>query len=174
MNEAGNAPAGSWTIGLMDGLYRFCVWVSGLSIAIMSLIIPWGIFARYVLGTGSQWPEPVAIQLMVLFTFFGAAAAYRVGAHIAVGLLTDALPHGARRAIGVLADLLVMALCIFLLVWGGKLAMETMNQTIAEIPWMPVGITYLPLPLGALVTLAFVLEKLRFGSQHERPVMQMD
>ena len=43
----------------------------------MSLIIPWGVFTRYVLGTGSQWPEPIAIMLMVVFTFLGAAAAYR-------------------------------------------------------------------------------------------------
>ena len=68
----------------------------------MSLIIPWGIFTRYVLGTGSQWPEPIAIQLMVLFTFLGAAVAYRAGSHIAVAMLTDRLPeaaapHPARR-----------------------------------------------------------------------------
>ena len=39
----------------------------------MCLIIPWGVFARYVLGIGSQWPEPIAILMMVVFTFFGAA-----------------------------------------------------------------------------------------------------
>ena len=45
----------------------------------MSLIIPVGVFTRYVLGIGSQWPEPIAILLMVMFTFVGAAAAYRAG-----------------------------------------------------------------------------------------------
>ncbi len=39
---------------LLDGVYLLCIWVSGLSIALMSLIIPWGVYARYVLGTGSQ------------------------------------------------------------------------------------------------------------------------
>ncbi|MEY4585556.1 MAG: hypothetical protein RJB10_2053, partial [Pseudomonadota bacterium] len=37
-----------------DALYLACIWISGASIFIMSLIIPWGIFTRYVLGTGSQ------------------------------------------------------------------------------------------------------------------------
>ena len=55
-----------------DALYLACIWVAGISIFVMSLIIPWGIFTRYVLGTGSQWPEPIAILLMVIFTFFGA------------------------------------------------------------------------------------------------------
>ena len=55
----------------------------------MSLIIPVGVFTRYVLGYGAQWPEPIAILLMVVFTFIGAAAAYRAGGHIAVAMLTD-------------------------------------------------------------------------------------
>ena len=51
---------------LFDRLYLLCIWISGISIFLMSLIIPWGVFARYVLGTGSSWPEPVAVLLMVL------------------------------------------------------------------------------------------------------------
>ncbi|MDP1564976.1 MAG: TRAP transporter small permease, partial [Polaromonas sp.] len=62
------------TLRFNDWLYLACIWISGLSIFAMSLIIPWGIFTRYVLGTGSQWPEPISILLMVIFTFFGAAA----------------------------------------------------------------------------------------------------
>lgn len=58
----------------MDAVYRLCIWISGLAIVIMSVIIPWGVYARKVLGTGSSWPEPVAILCMVIFTFFGAAA----------------------------------------------------------------------------------------------------
>ena len=72
-----------------------CIWIAGLSIVVMSLIIPMGVFARYVLGFGAQWPEPIAILLMVIFTFVGAAAAYRAGAHIAVAMLTDRLPAAA-------------------------------------------------------------------------------
>ncbi|WP_286917786.1 TRAP transporter small permease, partial [Pseudomonas sp. UBA6276] len=65
---------------LNDLLYRVCIGIAGLSVLTMTLIIPWGIFTRYALGSGSSWPEPVAILLMVVFTFFGAAASYRAGA----------------------------------------------------------------------------------------------
>ena len=80
-----------------DALYRLCIWIAGLSMLTMSLIIPWGIFTRYVLGTGSSWPEPTAILLMVVFTFFGAAASYRAGAHMAVTMATDRLPAKLQR-----------------------------------------------------------------------------
>jgi TRAP-type C4-dicarboxylate transport system permease small subunit len=81
---------------LADALYLACIWVSGASIFVMSLIIPWGIFTRYVMGTGSQWPEPISILLMVVFTFFGAAAAYRAGSYISVAMVTDRLPWRTR------------------------------------------------------------------------------
>ncbi|MHB1247955.1 MAG: TRAP transporter small permease [Polaromonas sp.] len=159
---------------LLDGVYLACIWISGISIALMSLIIPWGVYARYVLGTGSYWPEPVAVILMVTFTFFGAAASYRAGAHIAVSMLTDRLPRPMQWFCEKLVDLLMVGVCLFVIVWGGKLATETMIQSLADLPWMPVGITYLPLPIGSFLTLLFVLEKAVLGPQNHRAVVVFD
>lgn len=158
----------------LDGVYLACIWSAGIAIFFMSIIIPMGVFARYVLGFGAQWPEPVAIMLMVVFTFLGAAASYRAGAHIAVGMLTDRLAAGLRKQCVVLVDLFMAAICLFGVVYGTKLCLGTMGQTLAELPWLPVGITYAPLPLGAFLTLIFVVEKMVFGSQHERAVVRFD
>jgi TRAP-type C4-dicarboxylate transport system permease small subunit len=159
---------------LLDKLYLACIWAAGIAIILMSLIIPVGVFARYVLGFGAQWPEPIAIMLMVIFTFLGAAASYRAGAHIAVALLTDRLPKPLQAACSVAADVLMAAVCLFTVVYGTKLCLETMGQTLAELPWLPVGLTYAPLPLGGLFTLLFVIEKMAFGSQHARAVVTFD
>ena len=144
----------------LDAVYLGCIWIAGISILLMSLIIPWGVFARYVLGTGSHWPEPVAVLLMVSFTFLGAAASYRAGAHIAVGMLTDRLPPAMRRQCELLVDALMVVICLFVMVWGMKLVLETMGQPLADLPWLPVGLNYLPLPIGSFMTLVFVLEKI--------------
>ena len=77
-------PTASPIPGWLDSLYLASIWTAGVAILAMSLIIPWGVFTRYVLGSGSAWPEPIAILLMMVFTFIGAAAAYRAGSHIAV------------------------------------------------------------------------------------------
>ena len=159
---------------VFDALYLSCIWVAGIAIFLMSMIIPWGVFARYVLGTGSQWPEPIAILLMVVFTFIGAAASYRAGAHIAVSMLTERLPAYLRQPGIWLVDGLMAVVCLFMIVWGGKLSLETMNQGLAELPWLPVGWTYLPVPLGGLLTLLFVLEKMWLGSQQDRAVVRFD
>lgn len=159
---------------LLDRVYLACIWISGIAILLMSLIIPWGIYARYVLGTGSSWPEPVAVLLMVTFTFFGAAATYRASGHIAVGMFTDRLPTGLQWACAKLVDLLMIGICLFVMVWGTKLSMETMRQALAELPWLPVGYTYLPLPIGSLLILLFVLENALFGPQNQRDVVTFD
>jgi TRAP-type C4-dicarboxylate transport system permease small subunit len=153
-----------------DAVYLACIWISGLSIAVMSLIIPWGIFTRYVLGTGSQWPEPIAILLMVVFTFLGAGA----GAHIAVGMLTERLPPGLRAILAKLVTLLMGAVAAFMSWYGIQLCIALWGQGISELPWLPVGATYLPVPIGGAVTLLFVIEFLLFGSQAKRDVVTYD
>jgi len=161
-------------LSVNDTLYRTCIWVAGLSILTMSLIIPWGIFARYVLGTGSSWPEPVSILLMVLFTFIGAAASYRAGAHMAVAMITDRLPEPLRRLVAVFTQLLMVGVCVFMTWYGYKLCVTTWNQYMASLPSVRVGMSYAPIPVGGVLTLIFVLEKLLLGDQSQRKVVRFD
>jgi TRAP-type C4-dicarboxylate transport system permease small subunit len=161
-------------IRLMDRLYLACIWLAAGAIVIMSLIIPWGVFTRYVLGTGSQWPEPIAILLMMVFTFIGAACAYRAGGHIAVAMVTDRLPAALQGPLARLVDALMALVSLFVAWYGTQLCIGTWHQSIAEIPWMPVGLTYAALPLGALCTLLFVIERMVHGSQAHRAIVRYD
>ena len=157
-----------------DKIYMTCIWVAGLSVLAISLMIPWGVFARYVLGTGSSWPEPTAILLMMVFTFIGAAASYRAGAHMAVAMLTDRMPPQLKSAAAIFSQLLMAAICIFMTIWGTKLCLSTWNQFMSAIPTLRVGITYMPIPIGGLLTLIFVVEKLLLGDQSNRRVVRFD
>lgn len=157
-----------------DRLYMTCIWIAGLSVLTISLIIPWGVFARYVLGTGSSWPEPTAILLMMVFTFIGAAASYRAGAHMAVAMLTDRMAPELRRAMSIFSQLLMATICLFMAIWGTKLCLSTWNQFMSAMPTLRVGITYMPIPIGGLLTLIFVLEKLLLGDQSNRRVVRFD
>lgn len=159
--------------GVFDALYLACIWTAGIAIALMSLIIPVGVVMRYVFGVGAQWPEPISILLMMLFTFVGAAAAYRAGGHIAVDMLTKALPAPLRRAAGVAVNLLMLGVCGYVAWFGTGLCLETMRQTVSELPWLPVGVTYTAIPVGALATALFVLERMAFGSQAARAVVRI-
>ena len=158
----------------MDALYLAAIWVAGAAIFVMSLIIPWGVFTRYVLGTGSQWPEPIAILLMMVFTFIGAACAYRAGGHIAVTLLTEQLPGVLQRLMGWVVDALMALAAGFVAWYGMRLSVATWGQSISELSWLPVGLTYAALPIGAAITLLFVIERRLFGDQSNRPLTRYE
>jgi len=157
----------------LDGIYRICIWGSGISLFIMTIVIPIGVFNRYVLGHGSMWPEPMAILCMIIFTFLGAAASYRAKGHIAVTMLTDRVPDQVRTVFAWAVNLLMLALAAFVVKFGFSLCQVTWDQYIAELPVLRVGLTYLPLPIGSLITLLFILEDMVFGSQHKRPVVMI-
>ncbi|MHC8411564.1 TRAP transporter small permease [Pseudomonas sp. Hz4] len=157
-----------------DKIYMTCIWIAGLSVLTISLIIPWGVFARYVLGTGSSWPEPTAILLMMVFTFIGAAASYRAGAHMAVAMLTDRMTPQLRQTMSIVSQLLMATICLFMTIWGTKLCLSTWNQFMSALPTLRVGITYMPIPIGGVLTLIFVLEKLLLGDQSNRRVVRFD
>lgn len=148
----------------MDWLYVACITTAGVGIVAMTLVIPYGVFMRYVLNSAVPWPEPMSVLMMVVFTFIGAAACYRAGAHIAVALLTDRLTPGPARAVGFAVDLLMAVLSLLILIYGVELVTLTMNQVIAEFPFLPVGVAYLPVPAGAAITLLFILERVWIGS----------
>jgi TRAP-type C4-dicarboxylate transport system permease small subunit len=43
----------------MDALHKTSVFLAGVALIVITLIIPWGVFTRYVLNSASSWPEPL-------------------------------------------------------------------------------------------------------------------
>ncbi|MGS3505238.1 TRAP transporter small permease [Citrobacter koseri] len=164
---------GEFYSSVMDLFYRISMWVAGLALLIMVAVIPVGIFARYVMNSALSWPEPVAILCMVTFTFVGAAVSYRAGSHIAVSMVTDRLSEGAQRICFIVADLMLMAVSLFILWYGSLLCYDLWEQPVAEFPLLSAGRIYLPLPVGSAITLLFIIEKIFRGSQYQRPVVML-
>ncbi|WP_200552284.1 TRAP transporter small permease [Kosakonia sp. LAM2021] len=158
---------------LMDILYRISMWIAGLALLIMVAIIPVGIFARYVMNSALSWPEPVAIICMMTFTFIGAAVSYRAGSHIAVSMVTDRLSEPLRKVCFVFADLMLLAISVFILWYSTALCAELWEQPVAEFPLFTAGESYLPLPVGSAITILFIIEKMLFGAQYHRPVVML-
>jgi len=143
----------------MDVLHRACVFLAGLALAVITLIIPWGVFTRYVLNSASSWPEPLAILLMIWLSFLSAVVCYREHLHIAVGMLPAMLEGRARTLLGVAVEACMLATNLFLLWFGMRLVEATWHQSIAEFPIVSVGVSYLPVPIGGAVTALLVLER---------------
>ncbi|WP_130100056.1 TRAP transporter small permease [Siccibacter turicensis] len=162
-----------WYLRWMDKLYMLAMVIAGLALLVMTIVIPIGIFSRYVLNRGESWPEPIAIICMVTFTFIGAAVSYRAGSHIAVNMLTDRLPATLQRLCARLVDLLMLVISALIFWYSYQLCLELWEQPVAEFPLLTSGESYLPLPVGSALLILFVVERLLFGSQESRPVVMI-
>ncbi len=147
----------------MDALYLACVLVAGTALVLISAVIPWAVYTRYVLNRAASWPEPMAVLLTIVLTFFGAAACYRRRLHMNVSFFVAMLPPRLRRIADLIAELLVALFALFMVIWGVKLVDATWYNTIADFPALSVGVTYLPIPLGGAILLLFVIEQVSGG-----------
>jgi TRAP-type C4-dicarboxylate transport system permease small subunit len=143
----------------MEWLYIACIGIAGVVMLVMTIIIPYGVFMRYVMNSPASWPEPMGILLMVVFSFLGGAAAYRARAHIAVSTFLNMLGDRNRERTERVAEIGMAIIALFMIKWGIQLVQLTWYNTIAEFPLLSTGVTYLPIPVAGLVTLLFVIER---------------
>jgi TRAP-type C4-dicarboxylate transport system permease small subunit len=90
----------------MDLLYLLSAVLAGLALVLISAIIPWAVFTRYVLNEAASWPEPAAVLLTIALTFFGAAACYRTSQHMRISFFVGLLAKPLRAAIELVAELI--------------------------------------------------------------------
>ena len=158
----------------MQRLYLACIGLSGLAMVAITLMIPSGVFMRYVMNDPLQWPEPASVIMMVFFSFVGGAAVYRANQQIAVEALMKAVnpPSRALMQWGVHTCMLLIA--AFMLGYGAHLCVVTWGNTIAEFPSLSTGVVYMPIPVGGLLTLLFIIEKIWLGEPPKDDIMYSD
>src|ERR1700743_582391 len=113
----------------MDLLYYACVLVGCIALVLISAVIPWAVFTRYVLNSAASWPEPLAILLTIVLTFIGAAAAYRLNLHMNISYFADKLPPLPRRLLDLFVQLMMAMIALFMVIWGEKLVEVTWHNT---------------------------------------------
>jgi TRAP-type C4-dicarboxylate transport system permease small subunit len=151
---------------MLEGLRRVTKAASALLLALgaaglvlMTAIVGWQVFGRYVLSSSPSWSEQASLTLMIWYVLFAAAAGVREGFHIRIVALQQAAPPRLRAALRLAADLVVALLGVAMAVWGGELVARTWSHEIPTLG-LPRGVAYLPLPIaGALMTL-FALERI--------------
>jgi TRAP-type C4-dicarboxylate transport system permease small subunit len=160
--------------GAMEALYIACIALSGCALLAITLIIPAGVFMRYVMNNPLSWPEPASVVMMVMFSFVGGAAVYRANVHIAVEALLNAVGPHVKRVMLWGVDACMAATALFMLGYGVHLCQVTWYNTMAEFPALHVGIVYMPIPIAGLLTLLFLIERVWLGAPPKTSLMYSD
>jgi TRAP-type C4-dicarboxylate transport system permease small subunit len=136
---------------------QFARWFAGAGLIVMTLIIAWQVFARYVLNASPSWAEQAALLLMIWYVMFAAAAGVREGFHIRIAVVEDALSGKAQRFVRLLAHTSVALFGVAMTVWGCELTAATWEHVIPTLG-LPRGVAYIPIPVAGVLIFLFSVE----------------
>ena len=139
-------------------LVRLNRWALIALISAMAVLVFANVLARYLLNFSIIWVEELTRYMMVWVGFLGSGLVLRLGAHVAVDVLQDALPAGAARTLRA-AIVVLLAVTFGAMLWLGiRYAAFAWDQRTAVLDWS-TGAVYLAIPIGAalmLMHLAFI------------------
>ncbi|AUN33494.1 TRAP transporter small permease [Niveispirillum cyanobacteriorum] len=133
--------------------------LAGLGLVAMTAIVSWQVFGRFILNSSPSWSEQAALTLMIWFVTLAAAVGVREGFHIRITAVEDMVSPPVRKAMHVLADLVVGSIGAAMLFWGGDLVIRTWGHVIPSLG-LSRGFAYLGLPLAGGLIVLFALERI--------------
>ena len=133
--------------------------IAAAGLILMTLIIGWQVFGRYVLNSTPSWSEQAALTLMIWYVSLAAAAGVRQGFHIRIVALEEAVSPGLRKAMQVFSNTVVGLCGVAMLVWGGELVLRTWSHVVPSLG-IPRGLAYLGLPIAGALMALFAIERI--------------
>ncbi|WNO54812.1 TRAP transporter small permease [Stakelama saccharophila] len=151
-------PLGRWP----ERSSNFMLAAGAVGLILMTAIIGYQVFGRYVLHSSPSWAEEASLILMIWYVFFAAAAGVRERFHIRITALENAVPAHVRRPMRWFVHTVVALAGLSLAIWGTELVCLTWEH---EIPTLGLsrGVAYLPLPLSGVLMILFSIEHLLRG-----------
>jgi TRAP-type C4-dicarboxylate transport system permease small subunit len=102
-------------------------------------------------GSSLVWYDEVASIMLAWLTFYGSALASVKRAHIGCPEVVDRMPPAAQHALGIVAQLLVIAFFV-LLGWVGFTIMPVLaGDTLVSLPWVPVNFVMSVVPVSSVL-----------------------
>ncbi|MEM8655167.1 MAG: TRAP transporter small permease [Pseudomonadota bacterium] len=140
----------------LDAVALICKVATGVALVVLTVIFGWLVFGRYVLNATPTWVEQVALLLVMLIAFLGAAVGVHEHTHLSVSLVRSAVPRRVRSALVVASDTLMAGFGALMLWYGWQLTVFKWGSLIPLIQ-VPEGLRSLPLTVGGGLILLFSL-----------------
>ena len=134
-----------------------CLWLAGTGLVLMSLIILWQVFARYVLNASPAWSEQLALYLLVWTVLLAAAASVREQYHIRITALEQRVAEAPRRGMRLATHAVTAVMGICLVVFGSELVVALWAYPIPTLG-LPRGSAFACMPLAGILFVAYSLE----------------
>ncbi|KAA0010024.1 TRAP transporter small permease [Billgrantia pellis] len=136
----------------IDQFNRLIGWGLAALLLVMTVLIFWQVFARFVVGKPLFFSDEIARFAMLWLTFVGAGYAYRKGTLISVDIVLEYA--GSKFACLLrIAIILCSALFAFIMVKYGLDLVERVSRQTAPSTRISMMWPYLAVPAGGIVIL---------------------
>jgi len=122
--------------------------IAGVALVVIVAATCWGVLTRYITDQPAAWSGEVAGIAFAWLVFVGAAAGVKYGAHISIDMLVVRMPTTPRRVLVVLADALVMAFLLTLLVLSVQFSIDAWGDPTSVLR-LPRTVTYSSVVVGS-------------------------
>ena len=159
---------------ILDAIAALCRLITGLSLVVLTAIFGWLVFGRYVLNSTPTWVEQVALLLIMVIAFLGAAVGIHENTHLSVVALRKAVSDRVHAVLVVTTDLMMLVFGGLMLFYGAKLTLFKWGSLIPLIQ-VPEGLRSLPLTVGGGLILIFTcghLLRLACGRDRRTDIVQ--
>lgn len=154
---------------ISDWIQKFSLAIGGVILVAMVIIAGLGVVYRFILHNSLSWTQEVDSYLFVWLTCLGAAIGYKLRAHPQVVVLVDRLPGLFKKGVIAFGDLIVLALGVLLMFYGGKMIALMGPETASSIK-VSMIYPYLAIPVGGLGlcihAINHILTDLVLGKKH--------
>lgn len=139
---------------VLDFLALICRVLTGIALVVLTVIFGWLVYGRYVLNATPTWVEQVALLLVMLIAFLGAAVGVHENTHLSVSVIRSAVHARLRMFCVIITDLLMAGFGALMLWYGTQLTIFKWGSLIPLIQ-LPEGLRSLPLAVSGGLILLF-------------------
>lgn len=130
-------------------------WAVGGLVGALVLLVGSGVLARYVFNYSLAWSDELAGLGFVWLTLLGSVAACRRRTHMAMGFFPKCFGPAGQRRVGLYVNAAILCFLAAMVIEGIRLTAATLDDKSAVLR-IPVGLSYLSLPVAGLLMAAFV------------------
>ncbi|MDV6318150.1 TRAP transporter small permease [Chromohalobacter sp. HP20-39] len=135
---------------VIDQFNRLIGWGLVILLLVMTVLICWQVFARFVIGDPLYFSEEIARFSMLWLTFLGAGYAFRKSRLISVDIVLEYAGPWLSRFMRVLVVLVSLVFAFILIKYGldivDRVSFQTAPSTRVSMMW-----PYLSVPVGGIV-----------------------
>lgn len=151
------------TIRVLSAVNRvnleFCRVAAVLLVAAIAAVVAAGVFWRYVLNDALAWSEELAKFMMLWLVFVGAPIALRLGDHVAIQMLPNALSPRLRSALMVALSVVIALFCAMLTVKSAEFTWNGRRQVAIAIGDVSMFWIFVSIPFGAASMLLVAIQQ---------------